>query len=368
MKLKPNEGAFTTSGKQTVPRHRVRLPLRKASLSTDFRLAKLVRTASSKFHGRYSLTCAGPLSSFAGQRRPPLPPQQSLYKESMNSHVREPAPVQLPEKNDPPRQNGHGPDPAGRLRNSEPQPPSGPGGRRGHSRKSQRTEPMDVDPPASVHPPRMQESRSTLNAISDRDDTKGDLPRGPKAMTSKIPPVPPTVLPPKPATLSERYPGRSPPPHLIERPPQRTGDQPVVDPHSDRQRDTPRERRNSETAPSRRRSPDSVGPPDLQHGVPDSRFPKWRPPTEPAPTLKLSGTNSVPIARSRYQTATTPIPEGTDEPQQDHVSESKQLLPNTLTRQARHERSAFLERVSDCVSVYSPISENLSSVGAKKYA
>ena len=72
---------------------------------------------------------------------------------------------------------------------------------------------------------------------------------------------------------------------------------------------------------------------------------------------KLSGTNNVPVARSRYQTSTTPIPEGTDEPRQDYVLESKQLLPNTSTRQARHERSAILERVSSSVSV--PITQSL---------
>jgi hypothetical protein len=179
----------------------------------------------------------------------------------MNSHVREPPPAQFLEINDALRQNGHGPDPAGRSRNSEPQPPSGPGGRRSHSRKSQRTEPMDIDSPTPAHPPRMQESRSTSNAIPDRDDTKGDLPRGPKAMTSKLPSAPSTILPPKPTTFSERYPGRSPPPHLInrdERPQQRPGDRSIVDSHLDRHRDTPRDHRNPDIAPPRRRSPDSV--------------------------------------------------------------------------------------------------------------
>ena len=179
----------------------------------------------------------------------------------MNSHVREPLPAQFPEKDDPPRQNGHGPEFAGRSRNPEPQPPSGPGGRRSHSRRSQRTELMDVDPPGPAHPPRMQENRNTSNAIPERDDAKGDLPRGPKAMTSRPSPAPPTALPPKPTALSERYPGRSPPPHLIihdERPQQRTGDRSIVDSLTDRHRDTPREHRNPESAPPRRRSPDSV--------------------------------------------------------------------------------------------------------------
>ena len=180
----------------------------------------------------------------------------------MNSHSREQPLAQVSEANDlPPRQNGHGPDPAGRPRNSEPQPPSGPGGRRSHSRKHPRTEPMDVDPPAQVHSPRMQESRSTPNATADRDDAKGDLPRGPKAMTSKPPPAPPTPLPTKPTTVSGRYSGRSPPPHLTtrdERTPLRTGDRMITDPHSDRHREMQREHHNSEIAPSRRRSPDSV--------------------------------------------------------------------------------------------------------------
>lgn len=179
----------------------------------------------------------------------------------MNSHTREPPLAQFPEKNDTSRQNGHGPDPGSHSRGSELQPPSGPGGRRSHSRKSQRTEPMDVDPPAPAHLSRMQENRSTSTVIPDRDDTKGDLPRGPKAMTSKLPSAPPTVLPSKPTTLSERYPGRSPPPHLIirdERPPQRTGDRSIVDSHPDRYRDMPREHRNLEIALPRRRSPEPV--------------------------------------------------------------------------------------------------------------
>ena len=207
----------------------------------------------------------GPFVHSAGQKRPPLPPQKSLYKESMNFHVREPPPAQLPETNGPPpRQNGHGPDPASRSRNSEPQPPSGPGGRRGRagdSRKPPRAEPMDVDPPAPAHPPRMQESRSASNAIADRDDTKGDLPRGPKAMTSKLPPAPPTSLPPKPTAVSGCYSGRSPPPHLIahdERLPQRAGDRTIIDSHSDRHRDATREHQTPEVAPLRKRSPDSV--------------------------------------------------------------------------------------------------------------
>ena len=262
-KLKPNGGVSTVSGKQTVPQHRAPLSIllqRRTSLSTDPRLSNLVRTASSKSPGPHSLTRVGRFSSFAGQRRPPLPPQQSLYKESMNPHPREPPPAQLLEKNDTSRRNGHGLDLAGRSRNSEPQPPSGPGGRRSHSRKSQRTEPMEVDQPAPAYPQRMQESRSTSNAVPDRDDTKGDLPRGPKAMTSKLPPVPPTVLPPKPIALSERYSGRSPPPHLItrdERPAQRTGDRSIVDSRTDHL-DMLREHRNPEIAPPRRRSPDSV--------------------------------------------------------------------------------------------------------------
>lgn len=66
---------------------------------------------------------------------------------------------------------------------------------------------------------------------------------------------------------------------------------------------------------------------------------------------KLSGTNNVPVARSRYQTSTTPILESTNEPQEDYISENKQPLPNTLTRQARHERSANLERVSGYANV-----------------
>ncbi|KAF9653731.1 hypothetical protein BDM02DRAFT_1674030 [Thelephora ganbajun] len=250
----------------------------------------------------------------------------------MNSHTREPPPAQLPEANGPPpRQNGHGPDPAGRSRNSESQPPSGPGGRRGRvseSRKPPRTEPMDVDPPAPAHPPSMQESRSKSNVIGDRDDTKGDLPRGPKAMTSKLPPAPQTSLPPKPTTVSGRYSGRSPPPHLIahdEISPQRASDRTIVDSHSDRHRDTSREHHNSEVAPPRGRSPDSR-----------------RPPTAPIP--KLSGTNNVLIVRSRYHTSTPPIPGGIDEPRQDRIVENKQPLSNALTRQTRHERSAIPER------------------------
>ena len=205
----------------------------------------------------------GRLRSFAGQKRPPLPPQKSLYKESINSHAREPPPAQLPETNRPPsRQNGHGPDPASRSRNPEPQPPSGPGGRRSRaddSRKPPRAEPMDVDPPGPAHPPGMQENRGVSNATVDRDDTKGDLPRGPKAM--KIPPAPPTSPPPKPTTVAGRYLGRSPPPHLIphdERPQQRAGDRTIVDSHSDRHRDIQRDNHTPEVAPPRRRSPDSV--------------------------------------------------------------------------------------------------------------
>lgn len=208
----------------------------------------------------------GPFYSYVGQRRPPLPPQKNLYKESINSHVREPPPAQLPETDGPPsRQDGPGPDPAGRSRNPESQPPSGPGGRRGRagdSRKPPRTEPMDVDPPVPTHPPRMQESRSASNATVDRDDIKGDLPRGPKAM--KLPPAPPTSLPPKPITMAGRYSGRSPPPHLIahdERPPQRAGGRPIVDLQSDRHRDVPRDRHTPEVALPRRRSPDSVREP-----------------------------------------------------------------------------------------------------------
>jgi len=212
------------------------------------------------------IDCLGPFCSLVGQKRPPLPPQKSLYKESINSHVREPPPAQFPETDGPlSRQNGHGPDPPSRSRNSEPQPPSGPGGRRGRagdSRKPPRPEPMDIDPPAPAHPPRVQESRSASNATVDRDDTKGDLPRGPKAM--KLPPDPPTSLPPKPITITGRYSGRSPPPHLIthdERPPQRTGDRVVVDPHSDRHRDVPRDHHTPEVTHPRRRSPDSVRSP-----------------------------------------------------------------------------------------------------------
>lgn len=182
----------------------------------------------------------------------------------MNSHVRESPPAQFLETSDlQPRQNGHGSDLAGRSRNSEPQPPSGPGGRRrtGDSRKQPRPEPMDVDSPAPSHPPRMQESRSASNAVPDRGDTKGDLPRGPKAMTSKPPPAPPTSLPPKPTTLSERYPGRSPPPHLVtpdERSSQRTDERPIIDSHSERHRDLPREHRDPGIPQPRRRSPESV--------------------------------------------------------------------------------------------------------------
>lgn len=268
------------------------------------------------------------------QKRPPLPPQKSLYKESMNSHAREPPPTQYPEPNDPiPRRNGHRPDPAGRPRNLEPQPPSGPGGRRARtdSRKLPRTEQMDVDSPISIHPQKMQENRSSSNVVSDRDDSRGDLPRGPKAMTSKLPSLPPTSLPPKPTMLSDRYTGRSPPPHLIGREenlPQRPGDRSIVDSHSDRHRDTSTEHRNSEVVPSRRRSPDSR-----------------QPPTESTPIPKLSGTNNVPIVRSRYQATATSIPGGVDEHRRDHGSENKQSLPNISARQARHERSAIPERV-----------------------
>ena len=181
----------------------------------------------------------------------------------MNSHVREPPPAQFPETSGlPPRQNGHGPDPASRSRNLESQPPSGPGGRRGRagdSRKPTRAEPMDVDPPAPAHPPRMQESRGASNTVVDRDDAKSDLPRGPKAM--KLPPVPPTSLPAKPTTVSTRYSGRSPPPHLVahdERPLQRANDRTIIDSYSERHRDIPRDHHTPEVIPSRRRSPDSV--------------------------------------------------------------------------------------------------------------
>jgi len=183
----------------------------------------------------------------------------------MNPHVREPPPAQLPETDGPPpQQNGHGPDPATRSRNPEPQPPSGPGGRRSRasdSRKLPGAEPMDVDSPVPVHPLRMQESRTASNVTADRDDTKVDLPRGPKAMTSKLPPAPPTSLPLKPTAVSGRYSGRSPPPHLAahgERTSQRAGDRITVDSHSERHRDAPRERHTPEVAPPRRRSPDSV--------------------------------------------------------------------------------------------------------------
>lgn len=83
---------------------------------------------------------------------------------------------------------------------------------------------------------------------------------------------------------------------------------------------------------------------------------------------KLSGTNNVPIARSRYQPSTTPTPSGTDEPQQDHVSEGKLPLSNNLTRQPRHERGAIPDRVSDSVNVYTLIPKAFPSVGANKLA
>jgi hypothetical protein len=263
VKLKRNEDDLTASGNQNVHRHRAHLSIplqRRTNLSKRSPLANLVRTASPKSRGPYSLTRVGALSSFAGQKRPPLPPQKSLYKESMNSHIREPPPAQFSETNDPPRQNGHGADPVTRSRNLEPHPPSGPGGRRSHSRKSQRADPMDVDPPTSVIPPRVQENCSVSNVTSDRDESRGDLPRGPKAMTSKFPPAPLTSLPSKPTIPSERYPGRSPPPHLArdERSLQQAGDRSAVDPHSDRHRDMPREHRKPEVASSRRRSLDSV--------------------------------------------------------------------------------------------------------------
>ena len=117
---------------------------------------------------------------------------------------------------------------------------------------------MDVDLPAPAHPPRMQENRRVSNANVDRDDTKGDLPRGPKAMTSKLPPGPLTSLPPKPTIAYGRYLGRSPPPHLAphdERPPLRAGDRPVADSHLDRHRDIPKGYHTPDVAP---RSPDSV--------------------------------------------------------------------------------------------------------------
>jgi hypothetical protein len=107
----------------------------------------------------------------------------------------------------------------------------------------------------------MQESRSASNTVPDRGDAKGDLPRGPKAMTSKLPLAPPTSLPPKPATLSERYPGRSPPPHLVapdERSSQRADERSIIDSHSERHRDLPREHRDTGIPPPRRRSPESV--------------------------------------------------------------------------------------------------------------
>lgn len=208
----------------------------------------------------------------------------------MNTHVREPPSVQLPETNGPPpRQNGHGPDSTGRPRNLDPQPPSGPGGRRGRageSRKTPRMEPMDVDPLTPTHPPRMQENRSGSNVNPDRDDAKGDLPRGPKAMTSKLPPGPLTSLPPKPTTLSGRYSGRSPPPHLPhrdERLPQRTGDRSITDSHSDRHRDIPREHHIPEAAPPRRRSPDSVRGADPLPNDPNSRT-SWTATTSDCPS------------------------------------------------------------------------------------
>ena len=183
----------------------------------------------------------------------------------MNSHVREPPPAQLPGANGPqPRQNGHGPDLTGRSRNPEPQPPSGPGGRRGRagdSRRPPRTEPMDVDSSTPVHLHRVHENRSTPIVNTDRDDTKEDLPRGPKAMTSKLPPAPPTSLPPKPSITSGRHSGRSPPPHFTardERPPQRASDRTITDPHPDRHGDMSKEHHISEVAPPRRRSPDLV--------------------------------------------------------------------------------------------------------------
>lgn len=65
---------------------------------------------------------------------------------------------------------------------------------------------------------------------------------------------------------------------------------------------------------------------------------------------KLSGTNNVPITRTRYQ-ASTSIPGGSDDPQADHISESKQPLPSASSRQTRHERSVIPERVSSDVIV-----------------
>ena len=82
---------------------------------------------------------------------------------------------------------------------------------------------------------------------------------------------------------------------------------------------------------------------------------------------KLSGTKNVPVARSRYQTSNTPIPESTDEPQQDHFSESKQLLSNSLAQPTRHERSTISEHVSGSAGVSISISE-LPSIGPKKHA
>jgi len=95
----------------------------------------------------------------------------------------------------------------------------------------------------------------------------------------------------------------------------------------------------------------------LQHNNPSSHSPKRRPPTAPVP--KISGTNNVPIARSRYQTSAAPISDGTDEPRQDPISESQQPLPNTSGRQTRHERSAVPERVSNYVCIASSIPETL---------
>jgi hypothetical protein len=81
---------------------------------------------------------------------------------------------------------------------------------------------------------------------------------------------------------------------------------------------------------------------------------------------KLSGTNNVPIARSRYQTSSTSISGGTDEPQQDQVSESKHPLPENLTRQLRHERSVIPERVSESVTVFTPIYKAFPPLGTSE--
>jgi hypothetical protein len=75
-----------------------------------------------------------------------------------------------------------------------------------------RAEPMDVDPPAPAHPPRMQESRSTSNAIRGPRRHEGRLATRTKSDDLEAATCPSDFSPPKPTTVSRTLLGKIPAP------------------------------------------------------------------------------------------------------------------------------------------------------------